>query len=908
MKQFPAEAKFKYHWRKYQERVLKELDGHLNDNHLHVIAPPGSGKTILGLEVALRLNKPTLILAPSIAIRNQWVQRFCEFFLNIETIPDWISKDIHHPKFLTVSTYQGLHAACSGIATIESEENEVEDVSEVEVTSVSTRTKNSHKIINGLKNVGIGTIVVDEAHHLKNAWWYSLIEIKKALNPTVVGLTATPPYDVSYAEWQRYIDLNGPVDAEISVPELVVEGDLCPHQDYVYFSMPTHEERQKINDFRMRIDTLYESLCKDETLIEAIENHPIIIAPKAHLDWIYGNLELFSAAIIFLNKVGKTISNVHLEVIGDPNFSIPQFSYDWMEILLDFYLHKDSQNFQDYKAHQEKLVNRLKRAGAMERRSISFLHNKNVNRHLSSSISKLKSIEAIVDFEYCKLGSDLRMVILTDYIRKEFLVNTSTHDLELNKLGVLPIFETLRRNNGNKKLGILTGSIVIIPQTAMPAFEAAAKHYGVSKVSIKPLPYDTNYVIINSQESLKHDIVSIVTQVFQDGHIEILTGTKSLLGEGWDAPAINTLILASFVGSYVSSNQMRGRAIRTQRLNADKTGNIWHLVCIDATAKDGGDDYQILKRRFKSFVGLSLKDTLSIENGINRLGLLQHIKTVNDVEYINDKMLERAGARQELKQHWKDALGNGTFLVEEIKLPFPEELDYKAVKSMYYSKTIKNLIGMLSTILLLFSIEVLEVTGNTLKHIKNLEQFMYWLLFVCGAAILSFGGFAFKTFRLYVKYRDISKDVTQIGDALLWSLIKAGAIRTDISELEVETEVDDFGAIYCHLKGGTTYEKSTFIKSLQEIIGTIDNPRYIIIRKSKLLKLWSQKDYHALPELIGRKKSLASYFETLWKRFVGDCELIYTRTIEGRKLLLKSKAKSLSYQLEEQPERVNKWR
>jgi superfamily II DNA or RNA helicase len=60
--------------------------------------------------------------------------------------------------------------------------------------------------------------------------------------PTIVALTATPPYDVTPFEWQRYEELCGPVDAEVSVPELVWEGDLCPHQDYVYLSLPRPEE------------------------------------------------------------------------------------------------------------------------------------------------------------------------------------------------------------------------------------------------------------------------------------------------------------------------------------------------------------------------------------------------------------------------------------------------------------------------------------------------------------------------------------------------------------------------------------------------------------------------------------------------------------------------------------------
>jgi superfamily II DNA or RNA helicase len=126
LNRFPENIKFKYNWRKYQKRVLDELEEHLDDNHLHIIAPPGSGKTILGLEVSLKLDKPTLIFTPTIAIRNQWIQRFCELFLQTDTTPEWISRDIKKPKFLTVSTYQGLHAACSGSQETEDELNEEE--------------------------------------------------------------------------------------------------------------------------------------------------------------------------------------------------------------------------------------------------------------------------------------------------------------------------------------------------------------------------------------------------------------------------------------------------------------------------------------------------------------------------------------------------------------------------------------------------------------------------------------------------------------------------------------------------------------------------------------------------------------------------------------------------------------
>jgi superfamily II DNA or RNA helicase len=909
LKEYPKDIKFKYDWRKYQKRVLDDLQGHLEDNHLHIIAPPGSGKTVLGLEVAIRLNKPTLIFAPTVAIRNQWIQRFCELFLQTSEKPDWISRDIRKPEFLTIVTYQALHAASTN--TIIDEDSEItnsEEESENGENGKTIKIIDTKEVVKSLKAKGIGTIVVDEAHHLKNEWWKSLNSIKCALNPTIVGLTATPPYDVTYNEWQRYLDLNGPVDTEISVPELVVENDLCPHQDYIYLSEPTEEELSLIQDQRDKALHVFDEIKKDEILINAVTNHPIFQRPSENLDWIYNNLECYSSVLIFLNSLGKIVTETHLEVIGNKKFKVPQLTYEWIEILLSFYLFEDKENFLAFEEHKEILINKLKRNGLLERKSINFQHNQKVNRFISTSLGKLQSIDRIVDVEYNTLGSNLRMVILTDYIRREFLINENQNNLVLNKIGVLPIFEQLRRTNKkNMKLGILSGSLVLIPSTALNALLNASKKLGIDNLSYSNLVFDNNYLIINSNEKLKHDIVQLITQIFEQGEIEVLVGTKSLLGEGWDAPTINSLILASFVGSYVLSNQMRGRAIRSDRNNTNKTGNIWHLVCVDHTAQDGGDDLQLLKRRFKSFVGVNNSEEVSIENGISRLNLPESFSRI-DIENSNNKTIKIASQREGLKKKWNDALMNGVALTEEIKVPFPDDKDYKGIKSLYYNKTIANLMAALGSSLLGFSQGILEGLGRSARNIHSREDFFRYLMIIGVVGVLFFGHRFYKTFRMFIKYRDISKDIQQIGEALLESLIKMGAIQTEYSKLFVKSSVDSFGAIYCHLDGGTTFEKSTFIKALQEILASIDNPRYLIIRKSLFLRVISQKDYHSVPELIGQNKKAAEYFERQWSRFVGTCELIYTRTIEGRKILLKSRINSLSSEFEEKTERINKWR
>ncbi len=907
MTEFPKDIKFKYRWRKYQQRVLDELETHLTDKHLHVIAPPGSGKTVLGLEVAIRLNNATLILAPSIAIRNQWIQRFCELFLQTTITPEWISTDIRNPKFLTVATYQGMHAACNN-QNIQDEDPEDEEIATENGNGLSTN-QNLENVVSKLIEQNIRTIVVDEAHHLKSEWWRTLTMVKEKTDPVIVGLTATPPYDVTATEWQRYITLNGPVDTEISVPELVIEGDLCPHQDYVHFTFPTEDENQSIADFRLRMEQLFQEIKRDETIVRAIEQHPIWLNPADQLDWIYNNLSSYSASLIFLHANGRDIPETHLEVIGDKKIEIPELDYEWTETLLDFYLYKGKEHFKEFETHRKHLENRLRRSGAIERRKINFSHNKKLTGFLTSSISKLNSIKEIVDFEYKQLGNSLRLVILSDFIRKEFLTSTPDNPLELNKIGVIPIFEKLRRSNtDNKKMAVLTGSVIIIPTKAYPAFEAKAAKYGITQINSSTAPFDTNYVIINPTGQLKNDIVHIVTQIFQRGEIEVLIGTKSLLGEGWDAPAINSLILGSFVGSFVLSNQMRGRAIRTQKDNQEKTGNIWHIVCIDPTSETGGEDFDLLKRRFRSFVGVSFSQEPGIENGIGRLNLPEDIHQEVVAARKNTEMFTYAGDRESLKQRWKEALATGVTLTEEIKIPFPEERSYREVKSMYLRKTIANLFATLSSGLIGFGLESLQGLGRAAKNFRTINDLYIFIALLGTVGIVIYGRLTYKTLRLYFKYRDIAKDMQRIGETLMQSLIKAGTIHTEVTQLKVASSVNRWGTVYCHLEGGTTFEQSAFINALQEIIAPIENPRYVIIRKNRFMLFMKQKDYHAVPEVLGKNKNLAEYFKSRWEQLVGACDLIFTRTIEGRQLLLKSRIKSLAAQFEDKIEHVNKWR
>src|SRR5262249_10435952 len=150
-------------------------------------------------------------------------------------------------------------------------------------------------------------------------------------------------------------------------------------------------------------------------------------------------------------------------------------------------------------------------------------------------------------------------VVLTDFIRKAELPRNRHERPAFEDLGVVPIFESLRRCDLTMiRLGVLSGSLVVVPAAAEALLRQAATALGIRSgdLSMAPLPYDGRYSMVELHGEYHQGMVRLITSVFEQGGISVLVGTKSLLGEGWDAPSINTLILASFVGSYVLSNQM----------------------------------------------------------------------------------------------------------------------------------------------------------------------------------------------------------------------------------------------------------------------------------------------------------------------------------------------------------------
>ena|GEM_PF-4141237 len=83
------------------------------------MAALGAGKTTLGIEILTHINTPTLILAPTITIRNQWEGRIISDFTDSNLPEKFISFTIKNSAVITISTYQALLATFCNFDEIE---------------------------------------------------------------------------------------------------------------------------------------------------------------------------------------------------------------------------------------------------------------------------------------------------------------------------------------------------------------------------------------------------------------------------------------------------------------------------------------------------------------------------------------------------------------------------------------------------------------------------------------------------------------------------------------------------------------------------------------------------------------------------------------------------------------------
>lgn len=875
-------VKFKGTFRDYQQRVLDRADAHLADGKINIVAAPGSGKTVLGLELIRRLGAPCIILSPTTAIRQQWGERFRDMFLDDESsFPALFSYDLHSIKLLNSITYQALYTSVERLPEGEDGRGagscDEDNCSDVDIFAV-------------MKAHGIKTVCLDEAHHLKNEWQRALERFMSSLGQdvTVISLTATPPYDSEDSEWRRYTSICGEVDEEIFVPELVRQGTLCPHQDYIYFNYPTADEAAAIRLYRERAEAAVDELGGLGLLSDVCRK----MGSERDYEALFSAAKEYIALAVLLRHCGLAPDRRLVRQLTGRR-GLPPFSMKYAETAIRFLL--DGSLLTE--GQRDVVIELLRRHGVYERGRAALCLDERLRRTLVSSTGKLDSIGKIAVSESANLGDRLRMLVLTDFIKKEGVSKIGTGEAFCS-VNVVSIFETLRRAVPDVDIGVLSGSLVILPRKT-----------DLSGVAHRRCDIPgTDYCTFEFPGAV-HRAVDCVGGLLEAGKIQILVGTKSLLGEGWDSPCINSLILASFVGSFVLSNQMRGRAIRIDRRDPDKTANIWHLVTLEPEhllaetpaerlstrlLQDKNEltscDYDTLARRFNTFMSPNYT-TGVIESGIGRITAIKPPYNARGVDDINAEMLRLSADRGSVRQMWRDAMADGSAVVN-VETEVPKERRVPVFTFINAALAV-----MLSA--------AASIHGVLLRLAINEGNL---LLSLCALSVMAVvvAALYFAVLRL-VLHINPARSMKTLGTAVGDTLRECGLISHTSS---VAVEADKYlGYVTLRLRDASVRDQNIFNTAITELLTPIQNPRYILIGKG-LFGIRRPYLSFACPTVIGKKKEYVELLAARLKRATGRFEPVYTYREGGRQLILRCRRRSyvtINEKIINKKYRVSRW-
>ncbi|MHA7819551.1 MAG: hypothetical protein ACX930_07910 [Erythrobacter sp.] len=96
------------------------------------------------------------------------------------------------------------------------------------------------------------------------------------------------------------------------------------------------------------------------------------------------------------------------------------------------------------------------------------------------------------------------------------------------------------------------------------------------------------------------------------------------------------------------------------------------------------------------------------------------------------------------------------------------------------------------------------------------------------------------------------------------------------------------------------------MEAIVELLGPVQNLRYLLVRQSWFGSI-ERADYHAVPTVLGARKEHAEAFAEISRKRIGTSKLLFTRQVEGRKLLLWARMKSFAADFQRAVDRRSAW-
>ena len=774
--------------RPYQQRLLDYVQEHSQQMTYHFVAPPGSGKTILGLAILEKMNLKTLILVPSLLLKEQWYERAKE------SLNSTISTIFSTPAKITIMTYQSAYQQLQEQPNCFIENN-------------------------------IEFLILDEAHHLKKNW-AELLSVAKKEQPKLrsLSLTATPPIDSKQTEWQTYLTLNGAIDEEISATELVKQNILNPYQDFVHLVQADQNEQKAYHAFLEQQNHIVNELLSDSEVINFLSSHPFITDPFTQTDIIYNHFDLYIAMLLYLTNNGLLLNTDHWKVLGfKKKAKLPMISKEQVQVLYEWLWTTNP---------KLNIFNYLQKVHWLKEEHLCLYPTFSLTQLMSSHQSRLAAIEEILVKEEANLGTALCGVVLFDRISEEafdFPGNPTYY-------GVVPQFLRLHGLlQKETELALLCGRFVFLSEKIVATFFAEEKFQKQVTIS--------GYLRLNLTDSNRKYIVQQVTSLLNEGILHLLVGTIALLGEGWDCPSINTLILGNQSSSFVQTQQLRGRALRSK--SAKPLTSIWHLgVFVSSIPLQDQPELAPVIRRLSFIEGISNEQLPQvITSGLERYNFPNEISGQTLQQY-NQKNFFFIQQRELLEKIWAQALAKGS----QLSMPlFIRPLQQSA-------------------------------EGNTKEIIFTYNRLTFWNALVKGHL-----SFYFQQQKLKKKWHQTCNVRSIVAGSLLHIYQEQKHIAKKV-RLTILIDEQQFSA---QLDGATYQEEHFFNDALTELLKPIQDTRYLVQVK---------KQYFAVPKNLAKNKETATKLIQKIRQKQKHCELIYTRNLLGRQKLLHARIEAVQQQ------------
>ncbi len=892
--------------RPYQREVLDLVFGPKSgEDKWYVVSPPGSGKTVLGLMIALKMGIPTLVLAPNTAIQMQWVAKTRLFLAEGSENVATIDPDDDRP--ITVLTYQALAraerfsetdremllrewlaeltgaseddagdaeeyagevldepTAREWLADFEEQNPERFDTallrrwkrSRLECGSAGWESlvdDNARELMGRLARKNVGLVIFDECHHLVGYWAQVALALRRELKQArIIGFTATPPNakKLTNTEIKLHKDLLDEIDYFQPTPAVVRDGNLAPYQDLVYFTRPLEKELAYVRGCSEKMGTVLASVeAGGGPTLSGWLTKEMKAVPEDQLAGVLRRRErFFTSAANYLRELGRPV---------------PQGFGGLAEVPLDL---DERADLVGRFAVRELLVGSeagdRDRYGELARalRPLGFqLTDKGlrrcqstVGRVLALSEAKAKGMVELLTTEINAHGESVRALVICDFEKSSATVDKEiSHLLTCESGGAVAAMRALTSDPVTDTLDpiLVTGQTVLVDDDLLEKFkEAAAEWLGARGMSAEIIAREeAGFYRIQGvgRDWNVRTYVAMITDFLERGLTRCLVGTRGLLGEGWDSLTVNTLVDLTIAATEMTVNQLRGRAIRLNPVEPHKVANIWDVVCLASEFEKGLSDYHRLARKHSRYYGLC--DDGAIEYGLGHIHPALTEVGPEDVamnaHVLNAEMTERCANRQKIYDQW------------QVGVPYENR-----------------------------RVPTLEI------HAEGL-----------------FGEFGRRGGQLYdIKAGEMLKNMSS---AVVEALSDIGAFHDRGARLEVSERADGYYRI--RLETESEKDLQLMAVSIRELFAPIADQRYIIPRtECELVQSWltrllpkvlhryvcGKRDhvavYHPVPEALGDTREHANAFTVLWNRHVSPGKAVYTRRGEGEQVLMRAREKN----------------